>query len=96
MQRRHVASSPCRRGCADLNSCLKTPTTDITAVLQSASPAEIAWEAVGGITYLRPTEVATALPAVVTAASCTDWRRQGFHLIPQVLLQSMPNAWHWY
>lgn len=53
-------------------------------VLQSSSPAEIAWEAVGGVTYLRPTEVAATLRAVVTATSCTDWRRQGFHLIPQV------------
>ena len=37
--------------------------------------------------YLRPTQVAATLPPVVTAASGTEWRRQGFHLIPQVPLR---------
>ena len=41
----------------------------------------------GGVAYLRPTQVAATLPPVVTAASGTEWRRQGFHLIPQVPLR---------
>ena len=52
--------------------------------LQSSSPAEIAWESQGGVTYIRPTEVSSTVPPVVQTSRCSEWRRHGFHLVPQV------------
>ena len=59
--------------------------------LQSSSPAEIAWEAVGGVTYIRPTAVSTTLPVALQTSSCSEWRRHGLHLIPQAS-QSTQNV----
>ncbi len=52
--------------------------------VQSASPAELAWETVGGVGYVPPSMAPTRVPATARTASCAEWRHRGYHLVAQV------------
>jgi len=52
--------------------------------VQSASPAELAWDTVGGVGYIPPSTAPSLVPATVRTASCAEWRHRGYHLVAQV------------
>ncbi len=52
--------------------------------VQSASPAELAWETVGGVGYIPPSMAPRLVPATARTASCAEWRHRGYHLVAQV------------
>ena len=53
-------------------------------VVQSASPAELAWETVGAVGYIPPSMAPSLVPATGRMASCAEWRHRGYHLVAQV------------
>ncbi len=52
--------------------------------VQAASPAELAWETVGGVGYVAPSAAPSLVPAIARTASCAEWRHCGYHLVAQV------------
>jgi len=52
--------------------------------VQAASPAELAWETVGGVGYIPPSMAPRLVPATARTASCAEWRYRGYHLVAQV------------
>ena len=81
-------------------ACLALPCllTSCWHVAQTASPAELAWETVGGVGYVRPSAAPSLLPAVTRVASCAEWTRRGFHLVPQVdtLTDQLCQVWEFH
>ncbi|KAA6418976.1 MAG: hypothetical protein FRX49_11079 [Trebouxia sp. A1-2] len=49
----------------------------------SPSPAELAWETVGGVGYIPPSAAPSLVPTTARTASCAEWRHRGYHLVAQ-------------